>query len=247
MSQLRGHAIPYLGSRPLESFKPEHIRDWLSKLESAVPASSYRRVIYNSVSTVFNAAVDDSHLTKNPCRARSVRPPAPGSGRVIPWTADRTFAVRAALPELYRATVDLGGGCGLRQGEIFGLPEDEIKFDTGWLHIAYQVKVANGQLVFGPPKRDKVRDVRCPIASRTCSSGIGKGSPGGSHVAVAAPGRAARHETAVVHSPRWWGCGPAHRFQHSHVEARARCGRSHPGARSRASGTRRRESTVCTR
>ncbi|MFF4183926.1 hypothetical protein ACFYZ9_12120 [Streptomyces sp. NPDC001691] len=37
--QIRRHAIPYLGPRPLGPFKPEHIRDWLSELERAVPAS----------------------------------------------------------------------------------------------------------------------------------------------------------------------------------------------------------------
>ncbi|MFF8928739.1 tyrosine-type recombinase/integrase [Streptomyces longwoodensis] len=161
-SAVRGHAIPYLGPRPLGSFKPEHIRDWLSALERAVPASSYRRVIYNNVSTVLNAAVDDGHLPKNPCHAQSVRPPAAGSGRVMPWTAERTFSVRAALPERYQAMVDLGGGCGLRQGEIFGLPVDEIDFDSGWLHVVNQVKVTKEGLVFAPPKRNKLRDVPLP-------------------------------------------------------------------------------------
>ncbi|MDX3131141.1 site-specific integrase [Streptomyces europaeiscabiei] len=161
-SSLRGHAIPYLGPRPLGSFKPEHIRDWLSTLESAVPASSYRRVIYNNVSAVLNAAVDDGHLSKNPCHAQSVRPPAAGSGRIVPWDAERVFAIRGALPERFRATVDAGGGCGLRQGEIFGLPVEAIGFDTGWLHIANQVKVARGHLVFAPPKREKERDVPLP-------------------------------------------------------------------------------------
>jgi integrase len=160
--QLRRHAIPYLGPRPLGSFQPGHIREWLSKLESAVPASSYRRVIFSSVYAVLSAAVDDGHLTKNPCQARSVRPPASGKGRVVPWTAERVFAVRSALPECYQAMVDLGAGCGLRQGEIFGLPVDEIDFGSGWLHVAYQVKVANGHLVFGPPKRNKERDVPLP-------------------------------------------------------------------------------------
>ncbi|MFH9941281.1 hypothetical protein ACH4OT_18415 [Streptomyces murinus] len=47
-SAVRGHAIPYLGQRPLGSFKPEHIRDWLSALERNVAVSSYRRVIYNN-------------------------------------------------------------------------------------------------------------------------------------------------------------------------------------------------------
>lgn len=160
--QIRRHAIPYLGSRPLGSFKPEHIRDWLSELERAVPASSYRRVIFASVSAVFAAAVEDEYLRKNPCRARTVQVPSPSMRRVIPWTSERTFAVRAELPLQYRAMIDLGGGCGLRQGEIFGLSEDHVNFDTGWLHVACQVKVAGGHLVFGPPKRNKERDVPLP-------------------------------------------------------------------------------------
>ncbi|MFF4695925.1 tyrosine-type recombinase/integrase [Streptomyces chattanoogensis] len=160
--QLRRHAIPYLGPRPLGSFKPEHIRNWLSELERAVPASSYRRVIFASVSAVFTAAVDDDYLHRNPCQAGSVRAPAPSGQRVVPWTRQRTFAVRAALPAEYRAMVDMGAGCGLRQGEIFGLSEDAISFDTGWLHVALQVKVSGGKLVFARPKRDKERDVPLP-------------------------------------------------------------------------------------
>ncbi|MBG0829661.1 site-specific integrase [Planomonospora sp. ID67723] len=58
--------------------------------------------------------------------------------------------------------VGLGGGCGLRQGETFGLSLDEVDFETGWLRVAYQVKVLNGRLVFAPPKREKERDVPLP-------------------------------------------------------------------------------------
>ncbi|MFD0541803.1 tyrosine-type recombinase/integrase, partial [Actinomadura luteofluorescens] len=161
-TQIQRHAIPYLGSRPMGSFQPGHIRDWLSALESDVPASSYRRVIFSSVSAVFGAAVDDGHLPKNPCRARSVRAPSRGQGRIVPWASERVFAVQAALPERFQAMVDLGAGCGLRQGEIFGLPEDAIDFASGWLHVGCQVKVVNGHLVFGLPKRDKERDVPLP-------------------------------------------------------------------------------------
>ncbi|MFF4183925.1 site-specific integrase [Streptomyces sp. NPDC001691] len=66
------------------------------------------------------------------------------------------------LPSQYQAVVHLGGGCGLRQGELFGLPVDEVGFDTGWLHISCQVKVAGGKLVFVPPNRNKERDVPLP-------------------------------------------------------------------------------------
>lgn len=76
------------------------------------------------------------------------------------------FAVRAALPEQYRALVDAGGGCGLRQGEIFGLPVDEVGFLKGWLHVAYQVKLVGGHPVFAPPKRGRVRPGPHEVAPR---------------------------------------------------------------------------------
>ncbi|MFC1406858.1 hypothetical protein ACEZDJ_36795, partial [Streptacidiphilus sp. N1-5] len=39
---------------------------------------------------------------------------------------------------------------------------DEVNFDTGWLHVGFQVKNVGGHLVFAPPKRGKVRDI--PLA-----------------------------------------------------------------------------------
>ncbi|MEU4832044.1 site-specific integrase [Streptosporangium sp. NPDC023615] len=158
----------------------------MSELESALPASSYRRLIFASVSAVFTAAVDDGLLSRNPCRAQSVRAPAPAEGRVQPWTTERVFAVRAGLPERYRAMADLGSGCGLRQGEIFGLPLDAVDFDTGWLRVTCQVKFINGRLVFAPPKRGKERDV--PLSERVADAlkaHMGRFSP----VAVTLPWR----------------------------------------------------------
>ncbi|MET7532084.1 hypothetical protein [Streptomyces goshikiensis] len=117
--QLRRHAFPYIGSRPLDSFKPEHIREWLGTLKTTLPKSSYRRVIFNTV--------------KNPCRDTSVRAPLAETPRVRPWAAERVAAVRAALPERYRAMARRRGGCGLRQGESFGLTVDSDNHWTGWL------------------------------------------------------------------------------------------------------------------
>lgn len=56
--QLRLHAFPYIGSHPLDSFQPSRILNRLSELERALPMSSYRRVIFASVSAVL-AADDD--------------------------------------------------------------------------------------------------------------------------------------------------------------------------------------------
>ncbi|MGA5667231.1 tyrosine-type recombinase/integrase [Streptomyces pseudogriseolus] len=160
--RLRLHAFPHIGARPLGSFQPEHIREWTRALESTVAGATYRREIFKNVSAVFTAAVDDRLIQRNPCRAASVKAPKASPGRVRPWSTERVFAVRAAIPERFRAVVDAGGGCGMRQGEIFGLPADEVGFLTGWLHVGFQVKLINGHQVFAPPKGGKVRDVPLP-------------------------------------------------------------------------------------
>ncbi|MFF5297878.1 tyrosine-type recombinase/integrase [Streptomyces sp. NPDC013161] len=161
--RLRLHALPVLGSRPLDSFRPEHIRELVSALETNPAVSgSYARNIYGDVRGVLSAAVDDGLLPRNPCAAKSVRPPAAEQRRVVPWLPSQVHAVRRALPERYQAMVDLGAGCGLRQGEIVGLAEDALDFDGANLRVVGQVKLIRGKAVFAPPKCNKERDVPLP-------------------------------------------------------------------------------------
>ncbi|MFC7864758.1 tyrosine-type recombinase/integrase [Streptomyces murinus] len=161
-SQLRLHAFPHLGSRPLGSFQPAHIRDRVRKLQENGVRGSYAWTIYSNVRAALSAAVDDGHLPRNPCAARSVRPPTVDTKRVAPWTTERLFAVRAGMPERFQAMVDLGGGCGLRQGEILGVAVDAIDFGSDTLHVVQQLKLSRSKAVFAPPKGGKLRDVPLP-------------------------------------------------------------------------------------
>ncbi|MFM9454805.1 tyrosine-type recombinase/integrase [Streptomyces europaeiscabiei] len=160
--RFRLHAFPYIGSRSMTAFQPTHIRTWARALMDSGMAASYQRTVFANVSAVFGAAVDDGIISRNPCRAGSVRAPKLDPRKIKPWTRDRVVAVRGGLPEQYATTVDLGAGCGLRQGEIFGLAVDEVDFDGGALHIARQVKLVGPQMVFAPPKGGKLRDVPLP-------------------------------------------------------------------------------------
>jgi integrase len=160
--RLRLHALPRIGTRPLDSFQPSHIRDLMSSLDKAKVSTSYQRDIFSTVRAVLSASVDDGLLTRNPCSAQSVTVPKSEPRRIVPWTADRVFAVRAELPDEFRAMVDLGSGCGMRQGEIFGLAVDALDFDGDTLHIVRQVKLLRGKLFFGLPKGGKLREVPLP-------------------------------------------------------------------------------------
>src|SRR6266542_711620 len=111
---------------------------------------------------LLSAAVDDGLIGRNPCRAASVRPPAPERRRVVPWPAERVTAVTAALPERYQVLAVLAAGCGLRQGETFGLAADDVDFLRGVVHVRRQVKLVAARSVFAPPKFGKERDVPLP-------------------------------------------------------------------------------------
>lgn len=118
--------------------------------------------MHSNLFALFNAAIDDDRLAKNPCSAASVRLPALDDGRVVPWTAEQVKAVKAALPARYRILVSVAAGCGLRQGELFGLAEDDIDLKQGVIHVRQQVKILGPHQVFASPKGRKVRDVPLP-------------------------------------------------------------------------------------
>ncbi|MFJ4579910.1 tyrosine-type recombinase/integrase [Streptomyces echinatus] len=161
--RLRVHALPYLGDRPMAAFRPSHLRIWMRELEATGRAASYRRSIFANVSAVFTAAVEDRIIAENPCRARSVRAPSLDGRKVKPWSIERVMAVHDALPDAYQEMVSLGAGCGLRQGEIFGLALEDVDFLGGTVHVVRQVKLLRGtQAVFGPPKGGKERHVPLP-------------------------------------------------------------------------------------
>lgn len=159
--RLRLHAIAHFGQRELRSIKPSVIQAWIRGLQQEL-APTYVRTIFTNVSTVLSAAVDDGLIVTNPCKARSVRLPQREQRKVQPWPVERVEAVIDALPDRYRATAVVAAGCGLRQGEVFGLRVCDVDFLRKQIHVEQQVKLVRSQLVIDRPKRSKTRAVPLP-------------------------------------------------------------------------------------
>jgi integrase len=157
--RLRARIYPYFERKELGSILPIDIRNWTRWMQQHKVASSYQAVCFAHVSAIFTAAVDDRLINSNPCQARSVNRPKPGHRKIVPWARSRVKQVYLALPDRYKIVVPLGGGCGLRQGEVFGLAADAIDRDNMVLHVARQIREIRTKLVFAPPKRGKTRDV----------------------------------------------------------------------------------------
>jgi len=161
-TRLRVHLLPIFGQRSLASIAPSDVRAWDRDLQRANVAQTYRRVLFATLSAIMAAAVDDERIAKNPCRATSVKAPRVDPRKITPWTWEQVAAVRGALPVKARGTVDVGAGCGLRQGEIFGLAVTDIDFLRGVVHVTRQVKLVRSRLVFALPKGRRTRSV--PLA-----------------------------------------------------------------------------------
>ncbi len=159
--RVRKHLLPFFGNRQLAAIKPGHIREWDHSLAAEL-APATRSVVFAHLRTILAAAVDDERIVKNPCSAASVRQPRLVQRKVVPWTNDQVSAVRATLAARYRPMLDLCAGCGLRQGEVFGIALDDLDFDARWVHIQRQVKLVRNKLVFGLPKNDHDRHIPLP-------------------------------------------------------------------------------------
>ena len=159
--RIRLHAVPVLGRHELRNIKPSTIQAWLRGLQSKL-APTYVRTILTNVSAVLNAAVDDGLIASNPCKAKSVRPPALEKKKIEPWPIDHVQAVIDELPERYRCLGVVAAGCGLRQGEVFGLRVRDIDYLRRRLRVEQQVKLVKSRITIDRPKFGKTRVVPLP-------------------------------------------------------------------------------------
>lgn len=142
--------------------RPSHVQAWLRGLQRTL-APTYVRVLLANLSAILSAAVEDGLIPRNPCRAGGgVKAPSLLQRKVVPWPTEQALAVVAALPERYAAVALVAAGCGLRQGEVFGLAPDAVDLEGHRLAVVQQIKLVQSRLVLAPPKRGKTREVPLP-------------------------------------------------------------------------------------
>lgn len=167
--EFRLHVFPKLGQLSLmAASQPSSIRTWIGYIRDKGLAVGYQRVLFHDVSMVFNAAVDDKKIPSNPFAAKTIRPPRAQPTKVVPWTQEQRMKCRVSLASRYRIVIDLGAGCGLRQGEVFAVSPDDIDPVRPILHVVRQIKLVRGKAIFALPKGGKTREVPLPdsVANR---------------------------------------------------------------------------------
>jgi integrase len=156
------HILPHLGDYQLNAIKTQQLGEWLRVLKETAGAGTGNEA-WRYLSAIFQAAIDDERLTRNPCRKQTtLRVPTRPPAKARAWPKERVLAVREAIDDRFRLCVDLGVGAGLRSSEVFGLSVDDIDFDGQRILVRRQVKKVGAKLAFALPKGEKTREVPVP-------------------------------------------------------------------------------------
>ncbi|MFB7465192.1 tyrosine-type recombinase/integrase [Streptomyces sp. NPDC056224] len=164
--RVRLHILPHLGAVALRDVSATVLRGYIATLGGEC-SPRYARQILTSLSNIFETAIDDKRLVRNPMRAKTVRwPKAPDEDRDA-WPLATAQRVRDVINPRYRIAVVVALGCGLRQGEVFGLSPRDIDFERGVIRVRRQVQLLSGRLYFALPKGGKTRIVDMPRSVAT--------------------------------------------------------------------------------
>lgn len=148
---IRCHIEPKLGRLQLRKVSPAVLDAFFAELRRQNVKPFAVQASYDTLRWALRVAVSSGLLLRNPLESIS-RPSA------FPRTL--TFLTPQQIPVFLAAAKDdrqyamyvLGVLYGLRQGELFGLAEEDFDFNTGTVTIKRTVQLVRGRRSFGNPK-----------------------------------------------------------------------------------------------
>lgn len=159
--QLTNHVDPLIGNLRMGAVRRGELQRWVHDLVRAGRlAPSTVRLVVATVHAMFERAVVDGLIGRNPCTGLSL--PEVQRGEVAIPTDEQLRAIVARLRSpFYRRLVLVAAGTGMRSGELRGLTVDgnrsgdgpRVDFLRKTIKVDRQlIDVVDGQPVFGPPK-----------------------------------------------------------------------------------------------
>ncbi len=151
--------VPHFGRQELAKITPVHVRAWYADLAADTPGVA--RSAYRLLKAIFNTAITDDLILKNPCRVKGG-----GTDRVterrIP-DVNQVAALTQAMPEQYRAAVIVAAWGTLRRGEVLGLERRDVDLVAGTVRVERTLhEFHDGSLDLGPTKNGDPRKVYLP-------------------------------------------------------------------------------------
>jgi integrase len=150
---LRRHIMPHFRSKTVAEIREGHIRRWRKDLLDSGVAAVTTAKAYRLLKAVFNTAVDDGIIRRNPCRIKGASVEKSPERPVL--TVPEVFALTEATDQRYAALVLLAAFGSLRWGELAALRRKDIDQAVTVVRVERQLtELPGGGYQFGPPKSD---------------------------------------------------------------------------------------------
>jgi integrase len=134
---LNCHVLPELGKMKVRDVKPAHIKHLMNSKSSL--AKNTQRIILNHIKALFNLAVENEMILRNPC-VKSIHATGEEQKESIPLTPGQSQELLdKSKGSRIRLFVLLGLYAGLRRGELLGLQWQDIDFTQGTVSVRRSV------------------------------------------------------------------------------------------------------------
>ena len=155
--------IPFFGQRRLDSVKPSDVVEYLFHLQNLEYSSETQRKALNLLSRVFQSAIEEDMIYKNPCKTSIVRSsistPEFKEQRFL--TKDELFWLSETIHPNFKELIIFAGLTGLRKGELFALDTSDVDDDK--VIVSKSLSSFGGEQVITKPKTSRsVRTVTIP-------------------------------------------------------------------------------------
>ena len=159
---MQNHIGPFLGSIELAEFSTGTIRSWRAALLREGRSEDRAAKAYRLVRVIFNTAVDDGRIKRNPCRIKGA-----GEHRAaerMTATVPQVYALAERMPDRFRVLVLAAAFTGLRWGELIALRRCDVDLTQRVLYVRRRLaQLGRGGMQAGPPKSAAgVRNVALP-------------------------------------------------------------------------------------
>ena len=152
---LRSHLVPAFSARAMADIREPDVRRWRKNLLDAQVSAVTVAKGYRLLKAIFNTAVDDGLIRRNPCRIKGASQEKSPERPVL--TVPQVYALADAVPDRYRALVLLTVFGSLRWGELTALRRSDIDLQARSVRISRQLSErCGGGFAFGRPSRTPV-------------------------------------------------------------------------------------------
>lgn len=154
---MNNHILPFFGKMPVNQISSDDIQRYINEKAASYTQKTIKEHI-NLIRPIFDSAVEDGIIAKNPCHSTRLKIIGNKSRKVLAYTEEEFKQFESLLVKLTdtcQLFLALSLYTGMRQGELFGLRWENIDLGEKLIHVTQAVAwPSQNQGVVKSPKTD---------------------------------------------------------------------------------------------